>query len=1420
MSDFERCPKCNHAEIRTAGVDCPICFQQQRDKMHFAGNVYLQQKASEGIRGRQKPSHMYKTYTRNVAAANSYQRDDALIYEQKTLPPLRKSVLTDRISAHQYFASQRVKPLQEAGAISLHPLEAVAPPLSTTENDDAEVFFDDAPFHESKYVFVNGEVYKGATAMPENRVMYGVDSPSAAVHAAVRAAVKRSASAKAPLPDDENAVDSPTAQKSRSVSKARRGTSKEPQSKREMSPTSYRELYSSSGRCYRVVEVQNDARVTNVRKANAASSEKEGEKDAERGGGKQHRVQKDARRHMKGGENEDEELGSKGGAVPQRPTKPREERSRPERGGGRRSKKSHSSPLRDREDASRDSPRSRGKDKRRERLPRIEKKHGRRSRSASPEADFNEDVGNVRSKTDGGKSRAVECKRRHIDSAESDAVLSSYSVSPREDEYSTVGSNHRGRHVSDCVVVEASSRPKHRPRRKRAERRSRRGHRPSSRLSNSFSSGEIDDRQRHVKHHKHVVSSDTDSEWSDAPESSSWSDDLDEFSSSQSVSLSGSTSESSASSDERPSAERRKRHIRHHGRGKHRDERRTSVSSASTSSTASDDEAAKRRRGAKQRGARNAKRRNRQKEEARHSRRSSPREPSRLHSASTTIPSPFSDSGVERPHHSRRASPPRPPLVRAVLPPIPTGVLPPLAEEMLPSTRYAPTCPSPVAHMPQPSSAQAGLAPIAVPTVGEAKFAEDEKRVGVAAECVSPALVQARAKEDAAAGNPMRRAFDEMPSEPLQLTRFNDLRPPSASSSGPLCSPSQGMLGANAQNQKSALTTATGAPMDLNYITDHVLRVIRERLDGFNGAAHSSEPSMEQHQKLLKQRQEEEEAAARSRNRALQEAEERRLEDERAAELQRQRAELMQLRHLLREAKEELRLFKQEHVPQDSLSSSLQFAFAQVSRFLEEESMLLGVDDATDSTGQQSTMGGDSGTLIYTDADKKFLESLDEGGNAAAVAAGLSNRGIDMVTVERLLKEMRDCRGHHAVHMRELREAEERRAAEAQRRQAIVALLAQETAARAATRAEEKAAFDQLKVNAAKSEDSSRQRAAAAQAAQFEDERVDLAEEELDARAVLAAMEAESAEDFWDVASRLWQAAADEAAEAERERQEAAAEQEASRLKAAAWQAAQAEEAARLQAEIQQMEAAARQRQESRGTDSDSDTSRMRNGGMQRGTGKGRLVRSNLIPGQILDVSETDGKVRLVGDPHIAAVEARARERRRADRQRQERLASAMSRTPTTKSDRSATAAEERRVLPRQPSTIRINVAGSGVAKKAAGQGLSRASSRRSIGSSRNRNSASGGNGRVGVSDRSDIPSSRGRLQSRSNFETQGDLDLGVDGQRVGAPAKTRSRASSLASAGVPLMGGIFNSATPHKSRVDDSEMDGLTSLSMIGAEY
>ncbi|KPI87186.1 hypothetical protein ABL78_3748 [Leptomonas seymouri] len=795
---------------------------------------------------------------------------------------------------------------------------------------------------------------------------------------------------------------------------------------------------------------------------------------------------------------------------------------------------------------------------------------------------------------------------------------------------------------------------------------------------------------------------------------------------------------------------------------------------------------------------------------------------------------PGADSGGDRPHqsgplsqtlsHHRRPSPlPRPPVVRAVAAPLPTGVLRPYTEEMIPSTRYESFCSSPTAPVPRPLSRS--LTPPLLSEMTAIRKKRGETVAGGTAHCMNPPLGRLRTEEEAAsAANPMRRSYEGNLPQPLQQTHFKDLRQPSTVSSLPMCSPSDGQGSLSSREHNLAFAGPSGVPHDLDFITERVLQTICDRLACGEGAGY---------RRLVGRESQQIAEAARASSRTGKETVGELSEQEKEAEVNRRRAELLRLRQLMGEIQEEARYFQEMKVTLNDLTSSLTLAFAQVIQLGEDGSMQLDLDEAAVSRTLPGNVALNSGTLIYTGGEKGLLDMLK-----GELALKKQSRAVDTATLERLLKELRERHKKHDAHLREVKAEEERKAkdeAERQRkaaeeqaamcalkehqREEVAAFVAQEASARAAIRAEEKSVVDQLVINAAKSKDYIQQRSIAAREAQFEDERKELCARELEARAGIVAMEAEELEDVWDMASELWQAA-EEAEHDRQEQQEAAKAVEEARRKSAAWQAEQLEVAARLHAEIQKMERdsedAAWERRKSQNAERNVRKA-LRSPGVSSSS---RLRLSNVIPNQLLDVSDDDGKIRLVGDPYVAAVEARQRERRRADRLRQERLMSVMGALPTTIPGRSADLGDG--LLPsRRLSKAHVNEIGNAeLPVRKSGRGTSQTLPWRFPLSSQGNGAARGSGGRLGSrlghADRSSVSPIRGRLQSEPNFMTETYLNLGVEGHRVGAPYEVHSTTSSLASAALPHADGIYNADSPHKNRFPDDETDALTNSNAV----
>lgn len=695
-------------------------------------------------------------------------------------------------------------------------------------------------------------------------------------------------------------------------------------------------------------------------------------------------------------------------------------------------------------------------------------------------------------------------------------------------------------------------------------------------------------------------------------------------------------------------------------------------------------------------------------------------------------------------------------------------------EEVLASTRYATSAATPLAQRLQIAQATDATHSCGNPVVPPPRLEQGTAGKGVG---------QSHDTVDST-----QRAHQKMSTSPLQVNRFGDLVTPSAALSGPVCTSAQADdsdKGASPQQQPSHKTggptpSPATEPLDLDYITEHVLRVIQNRLAGKDNAREDDAAT------ALRKR----EAAGRERAR-----------QEEVREAAKRAAEQARLRDLLREAQQEARQARGEQLSLSSLTDSLRFVLAQITRLMEhgdgagDDTAQLGLmHKATHKDGNPSTAVGtlNSSTLLYDAAGHDAMTLPDAGASdgsgsntgdtAVAVEGGhapsLPDSALDAATLQRLITELRRRRHGHQLELRLQRQREEveakalEAAQQQQQQQELDELVANEHQARASLHRTEEEALDEVLVRAALALEEAIGRM---MEAQFR-ARMLLCEEEFNKRTEIVVTEEEEAADFWHFAADLWQAAED--AEAER-----------------------------LQAEAERMEEEAVTAKISKG----------RNGLGQRSSGSGtqstagveKIVLSNLIPGQLLGIKggksiENGGKIRLIGDPHVEAVEAHARERRRLDRLRQQRLASGLPSHPGTNK---ANDAGGSRLSSRQPSTVRTGFTGGAVS---ALKPYSRASSHNFPVLSPGRLSQDESN-RVG-----ERSSSQSRLPSRSNFVSDGDVDLEVYGRQVEMMSKRRSRPSLPTSArGTPVKGSAEIATRPYNKRPSE----GLLFMDMYSSE-
>ncbi|CAJ1018640.1 hypothetical protein, conserved [Leishmania lindenbergi] len=1442
-----------HTNMNALSLDCLSCYEEQRARMKSIDLNYLQQKSNECIQNRCAPSHLHMNYTCHQAAEAVAQGSTFPRFVRNGSLPARQSELTTRVAAQRNYLAYCRKPLECAGHISAqhHSKPPSAVPLQQRSMDS--VLFDEERFHEDT-VFVNGEPVRVSKGYQSEHAFYGLDSPTAAILDAVSAAnadhVGKSnavfslgAVRKGTPESRQQSITASRAAEHRRQISGLSGTSKEQHTIGSASSERYCDYLSSSGRHYRVfrlhkrqlppIEERKKAEglslyakgakeVTGTEKARNRESV-EGDSEI-KGLCEQSKDQVAARCYNSGrksAENDKSLLPVRRGRIA-KPYKlhealedARSKHTTPRRPGAAShqnksaTKSTYRScgrslipmspvnyvpcessaplllfpsrkPLEDivdtcagcrdcggalagikrrlRSHGYRDAAHG---DRAERRLPPIG--GGQGSHPAPPPAPHCQgrarDEHRHRYQSHEGGRRATKGRKRrsnvlsdfneHCPSLFDSALCVCVSISSSID---------RASDTSDCVVV---------------DKQQRRGAAQHGRARSASPLILADGDEGHDSFDStYSCSSDRDTDWEDADSTSSLS------------------SSASLSSPELSSTSTRRVEMRRPRICVCRRSRRHSTHSPPSVSL---------------KGRRSGSRGSESNRRERHS--EGNRQNTRRPVSSSYLPSSSSaDCGLDggpgnslalpRVDHTKKRrcdSPIRPPSVRAVLPAHPPGILPPLMEEVLPSTRYATSSATPLAQT-----------------------------TGATPSCASPVAPPQRTEQGTTgkreqshgAVDPTRRAYQEMPMSPLQVTHFRDLTTPSVASSGPVCASLQvsgintGSAPPEQQSGRAGRSRPSPAtePLDLDYITEHVLQVVQSRLAG-TGRARDTERVGSQR---ARGRKDDAGEALRKRECARQ------MDVEVAAK---RTAEQSKLRDLLQEAQQEALYVRAEQLSLSGLTASLQVALVYVTR-------LIGRDDGPDGNtsplgrmytaaerdGSSSMVIGtpNSSTLVYGAAEHNAVMQARGGTGAssennvgdmtAAVygshAAFLPDSTIDAVTLQRLIAELRQRRQRHEVGQRlqqQRAEEVEANALEAARQQQckreVDELVASERQARASLHEAEESALDGVLVIAASSLGEAVERMVAVQHRAL----LSFCEEELNKRTSIIASEEAEAADFWEVATDLWQAAAeDEKALEEEERQRLVEEA----MAAAAWREEKNAEAERLQAEVRRMEADAVAAQ----------IRKMGGEGNLYTTGSAdqltvatkKVVLSNLIPGQLLSIQggksiESGGKIRLVGDPHVAAVEARARERRRMDRLRQHRLLSALPLHPEANKVNDSVGS---RLSSRQPSTVRMGINGSAVS---APKPLSRASSRGLRVSSSYQLSLDE-SGRVGVQS-----PSQGRLQSQSNFVFDGDIDLHVYGRKVGTPFERHSRASTPASArGALLHGGGFSAATPYKRRAGE----------------
>lgn len=1448
--------------MSTLALNSVDCYGELRDRMQTADVRYLHQKSQECMEGRQAPAHTYLDRAYAAAGEAIPRRSELARFVPNGSGAARRSELATRIVTQRNYLAYRGKPLRGGGAISLQPLSPLrsAPPHPKAEDEGDEVYFDDERFGGAEVVFLNGEPHRIANGQSSERALYGVDSPTAALRAAAAKARSGAASpagkANDALLDGRKGTARIPKQSGKGgedvAAKSRGKTLSSVKVENAHASDQFDDYLSESGQRYRVLRLYDRALPPLVGggasqelspSRSALKPEKKNTKQRGGSGAKATNRPDGARgsRNTAGtskGEDSASSARKRHAHVPKKPSGTASTRKT------RRHMElcEHCSRVMSQSPANSSSPASptfsarsgeseddvvdgrrratrarRGQtspgDERR--LPPVKSASHRSPAPAQPSRH--------QARVPGKRERERDRRARRRDrdqQAEKPQLASSRSASSTsssEDWASASESSEGDSTATDCVVTDESQHSEHTPLRRQVKRQ----RRDQARRGRQSAASDEGDRGRRGSASEHYDSSASDEENSVPSPSSS----------SGSGASSAASFDSSSPLADSPVLSPRDRGARRRRNGD-RDGRSSRVASRRGRTAGAHRGKATRRRGT------------RDTEPLKPSQRSSTGSTKDLREQSEGLDTVQSPRRRRRAH--RTASESRPPVVTAVQAvPQSQGVLAPLTDELLPSMRYAPDGASPLSPQRQvrnwhhavlgylgtlDASSEAQQR-----TVNPVNAANPRNTDGHAQGTHTTDLRPAQQQSPSPATNPLRRSLEEMLLSPLHVTRFRRLSAVSSASSGPVCATPQGDGQHSAvsvhsrQSARAAVaahtTTVPAEGLDLDFITEHVLRVLQRRIGGGNGDAVEAPDA--RHARLAA---EAEEAAAREREAAAERERLRVLAEEEAAAAAAAAAQAeaeaaakweaaqQRVRHLLHEARDETQRARDAELSLSGLTTSVAFTLAQVTPVLENgegidaHPLPLGLARSAaahnkDSELTMTNVTASSGTYIYGTSGPQEAKSQREktaSGDGAATTAEsvLTTLDADAAALQRLVTDLRQMRERRAEERRvaQAKAAEERRVAlekaaaeerarEAQRVKAeaeakalqqarqrqyeLEALMADERRSRSSTLEEEEEAWDEVLVNAASQLDDVMHRIAMRQ----RNARLSLCEEEADARAEIVGTEEDEAGDFWDVAAHLWQAATEEAEardEAERLRLEREAE-----AAMAAWREEQMAEAERLQAEVSRMEAAA---QKSR-SGSPSGVSRRSDSEVRR------LKRSSLIPGQIIRITgaksiEGGGKIRLVGDPHVAAVEARARERRRTDKLRQQRLSSA--KLSPHGVDRTTSGGSSR-----PPSTVRMGIVGSsaGVAKPK-NRAVSRNSRRPSGYMFEQRE-----NNRVGQ-----LPRRVSPLQSQSNFVEEGDVDLQINGQQVGTPARSGSRASSLASArGAPMPGVDHSIGTPYK---------------------
>ncbi|KAG5510143.1 hypothetical protein JKF63_07039 [Porcisia hertigi] len=582
------------------------------------------------------------------------------------------------------------------------------------------------------------------------------------------------------------------------------------------------------------------------------------------------------------------------------------------------------------------------------------------------------------------------------------------------------------------------------------------------------------------------------------------------------------------------------------------------------------------------------------------------------------------------------------PIAHAILSTHPLGKLPPLGVLPL-NTHYATSAPTPVTQKPPPEQTPNGAQSYSSPA------ALSTPRLQLTAGMEG---IQFHDAVGATQG-----ACQGMLMLPLQVTYLSDSATPPVASSGPVhatvqmddipkwsTSPKR-----QSDRTEGAVPPPIAGPVDLDQITEHVWRAIQSRLSGKN-SAHDTELRSSRGTKesrgegataLHGREQAEEMVVAEAAKRAAQ------------VEALYVRAEQLSLGSLtdsMRDALEQVTLSMErgDNADGPTLSAALKH------RPSRKSSNSPGASGAPSLNNTPVHPVAEDNAALWSHAGSGASGKKSDRDTATAVdpshAVFFPEQAVNVATLQRLIQELRRQRQKHEAGVRiqkqraeaEAKEREALQQRQLQRQQLytqeINELFASERQSRDSVHRGEGGAWGEL--------------LATAVSARNEAFRMSLCDEELSGRTHIIAAEKEKANDLWELAVHLFQASAEDAEAREKERRQQ--QEEAAAAAAAALQEAQDAEARRIEADG----VAAISRKERY------DSGRHRSSDGKVSPDLPRRVMSHVIPGQLLDITggkpiEKGGKIRLVGDPHVAAVEAHARERRRADHLRREKLASA-----------------------------------------------------------------------------------------------------------------------------------------------------------------